>query len=163
MIILLVGEGDKLKLSYFNMAQVIKPWKKSWRRNLSFLTSRHVLKMLQSSACICSNAWKWNDKTSRHISYFFELQVRGFAWSTYSNTELSFWSPQMRISVMERMVSTRRFLLWSVTVVFLVRTWYIYLERHGWRADMWRRKWWIWVCKYWTTKGHIWKLSQANY
>ncbi|TNN34761.1 hypothetical protein EYF80_055071 [Liparis tanakae] len=48
---------------------------------------------------------------------------------------------KMRISVMERMVSTRRFRLWSVTVVFLVRTWYMYLmgrhnksreeEKHG--------------------------------
>lgn len=28
---------------------------------------------------------------------------------------------------MERMVSTSRFLLWSVTVVFFVRTWYMYL------------------------------------
>lgn len=60
---------------------------------------------------------------------------RGFCMQTltgtYSNTELSFWSPQMRISVMERMVSTRRFRLWSVTVVFLVRTWYIYLEMWG--------------------------------
>lgn len=46
---------------------------------------------------------------------------------TYSNTELSFWSPQMRISVMVRMVSTSRFRLWSVTVVFLVRIWYMYL------------------------------------
>lgn len=47
---------------------------------------------------------------------------------THSNTELSFWSPQIRISVMERMVSTRRFRLWSVTVVFLVKTWYMYLK-----------------------------------
>lgn len=59
---------------------------------------------------------------------------------TYSNTELSFWSPQMRISVMERMVSTSRFRLWSVTVVFLVKTWYIYLEeRHKWREDVLKR------------------------
>lgn len=46
----------------------------------------------------------------------------------YSNTELSFWSPQMRISVMDRMVSTSRFLFCSVTVVFLVNTWYRYLR-----------------------------------
>lgn len=41
---------------------------------------------------------------------------------TYSNTELSFWSPQIRISVIERIVSTRRLRLWSVTVVFFVKT-----------------------------------------
>lgn len=50
--------------------------------------------------------------------------------NSYSNTELSFWSPHMRISVIDRMVSTNRLRLWSVTVVFLVRTWYIYLK-HG--------------------------------
>lgn len=59
---------------------------------------------------------------------------------TYSNTELSFWSPQMRISVMERMVSTSRFLLWSVTVVFLVRTWYIYLKKRWGRGEKCGRK-----------------------
>lgn len=48
--------------------------------------------------------------------------------STHSNTELSFWSPQIRISVMERMVSTSRLRLWSVTVVFLVKIWYMYLK-----------------------------------
>lgn len=47
----------------------------------------------------------------------------------YSNTELSFWSPQIRISVMERMVSTSRFRFCSVTVVFLVKTWYRYLKK----------------------------------
>lgn len=48
--------------------------------------------------------------------------------STYSNTELSFWSPHIRISVIERIVSTSRLRLWSVTVVFLVKTWYMYLK-----------------------------------
>lgn len=41
---------------------------------------------------------------------------------------------------MERMVSTSRFLLWSVTVVFLVRTLYTYLmERHE-QMDSVRKK-----------------------
>lgn len=61
------------------------------------------------------------------------LKGRGRIWKQkrckpYSNTELSFWSPQIRISVIERMVSTSRFRFCSVTVVFLVKTWYRYLE-----------------------------------
>ena len=47
---------------------------------------------------------------------------------TYSKTVLSFWSPQMRISAMDRRVSTRRLLLLSVTVWFLYNTEYKYLE-----------------------------------
>lgn len=73
-----------------------------------------------------------NTKMSLKIlqgSRFCTLRTAGvLPIHTYSNTELSFWSPQMRISVMERMVSTRRFRLWSVTVVFLVRTWCMYLQ-----------------------------------
>lgn len=46
----------------------------------------------------------------------------------------------MRISVMERMVSTSRFLLWSVTVVFFVRTWYMYLDgKEIGRRDAWSK------------------------
>lgn len=106
--------------------------------------------------CICSNASVWGYTRVCTISKSFWIEIiqiqanvtsipmqqsRLHIWSyygegfrikmltrTYSNTELSFWSPQMRISVMERMVSTRRFRLWSVTVVFLVRTWYMYLR-----------------------------------
>lgn len=42
--------------------------------------------------------------------------------NTHSKTELSFWSPQMRISAMDLSVSTRRLLFPSVTAWFLDST-----------------------------------------
>ena len=47
---------------------------------------------------------------------------------THSKTELSFWSPQMRISAMDLSVSTKRLRLDSVTVWFRERTEYKYLK-----------------------------------
>lgn len=46
---------------------------------------------------------------------------------TYSKTLESFWSPHIRISAIDRKVSTKRFLFASVTTWFLVNTWYWYL------------------------------------
>lgn len=73
-----------------------------------------------------SELFQWELCTSPSI---LQTQSRvNWLRSTHSNTELSFWSPQIRISVMERMVSTSRLRLWSVTVVFLVKMWYMYLK-----------------------------------
>lgn len=47
---------------------------------------------------------------------------------TYSNTLESFWSPHMRISAMERNVSTIVCLLFSVTCGFRSNTIYWYLK-----------------------------------
>ena len=59
---------------------------------------------------------------------------RGAEWylgviSTYSKTDESFWSPQMRISAIDLSVSTSKLLLLSVTVLFLVRMKCKYLQR----------------------------------
>ena len=45
-----------------------------------------------------------------------------------SNTVLSFWSPQIRISAMDLKVSTNKLLFDSVTVWFLYRTEYKYFK-----------------------------------
>lgn len=62
-------------------------------------------------------------------------------YTTHSNTLLSFWSPQMRISEMDLRVSTNRLLLASVTVWFLHSKLWRYLLRektcfvHGYHAS----------------------------
>lgn len=54
--------------------------------------------------------------------------------STYSNTEESFWSPQIKISAMDRKVSTNSPLLCSDTVWFLDKTLYKYFRcSNEWR------------------------------
>lgn len=67
--------------------------------------------------------------------------VQYFLYTTHSNTLLSFWSPQMRISEMDLRVSTNRLLLASVTVWFLHSKLWRYLLRektcfvHGYNAS----------------------------
>lgn len=64
-----------------------------------------------------------------------------FLYTTHSNTLLSFWSPQMRISEMDLSVSTNRLLLASVTVWFLHSKLWRYLLKektcfvHGYHAS----------------------------
>lgn len=58
------------------------------------------------------------------------IKIRGI-WeflTTYSNTELSFWSPQIRISVIDLKLSTNSPLLFSDTVVFFSKTVYRYFR-----------------------------------
>lgn len=105
------------------MLSVCKSWTHTYRpdfcrsmlrKNANMFFSKKKLRRENDVSVIIANLW--NVET---------FKIEG---ETHSKTELSFWSPQMRISVMERIVSTSRFLLWSVTVVFFVRTWYMYLK-----------------------------------
>ena len=58
-----------------------------------------------------------------YIQHYIVLLSADYLSRKKSNTELSFWSPQMRISAMDLIVSTSRPLLLSVTVWFLLKWW----------------------------------------
>ncbi len=62
----------------------------------------------------------------RFNDQFVSLKIQ--CKKAYSNTELSFWSPQMRISVIDLKLSTSKLRLLSLTVWFLIITLYRYLK-----------------------------------
>lgn len=78
-----------------------------------------------SISCTQSTTWFtqwWTYNLSRWLIDMIDLKT------TYSNTVLSFWSPQMRISAIWRNVSTNRVLFCSVTTLFLDITLHKYLR-----------------------------------
>ena len=77
------------------------------------------------TANLLRDAWRWRkharaSNNNNNNDYSSTL--------THSKTELSFWSPQIRISAMDLRVSTNRLRFPSVTVWFLCSTEYRYLE-----------------------------------